>query len=206
MRIRRSGPTILFIALRSLADISRPHAQCIILTLIASAAAQKPEGYIWVDNLPDHRDTISHQPDHRDRQSDGYNFTSCNLMEAFLAPGTISTGSIATTPQATIVARCSFNEAKIKSNPLTSPGGALRDLTSLTRLTRSALPAPLTPWQNEGLPGLSNPGEIVQWTLWPALIIFLYTPAIFLAYTSLPLTLHSGKDVHFSAAPSAFHS
>ncbi|MEI8251671.1 MAG: hypothetical protein WCF98_10920 [Synechococcus sp. ELA057] len=180
-------------ALSFLADMSRPYAPYIILILIAAAAAQKnPKAVIGLATgillaLPYH--TIQAAKTGSPMLT---NYTGCNLMEVFHAPGTIPPGGMATTPQTTIATRCAFNQANINYYIVHSPVSALRDLTNPPRLLRSALPAPFTPWEYDGFPGFSKIDEIAQWALWAALIIFLYLPTILLVYTSLPQTLHNG--------------
>ena len=193
-RSNRLDPMIPCLTMLSfLADMSRPYAPTIILLLIAAAAAQKnPKAILGLAT-----GIIIAMPYHAiQAEKTGSpiltNYSGCNLMEVFHAPGTIPPGSMATTPQTTIAVRCAFNEAKIKDYIFHSPGRALRDLTNAPRLLRSALPAPFTPWEYEGFPGFSTIEEIAQWALWAALIIFLYAPTIFLIYASWPQAFQNG--------------
>jgi hypothetical protein len=117
------------------------------------------------------------------------NYAGCNLMEVFNPPGTIAPGGMDTTPQATIAERCKFNEKQIKHYILSNPSAAWNDFSHLPRLSRSALPAPFTAWAYKGFPGFKTAEEILQWSLWLALALFLYIPLAIL------LTIAACKSV-----------
>ena len=160
-----------------LSDMSRPYAPYVLIVLLASAAAQKNKkaviGIILGISiaLPYHINQF---------RTIGTplltNYSGCNLMEVFNAPGTAGAGGMDQTPQIVIAEKCALNEKKIKSYIISDPLGALKDFTRLSRLSRSALPAPFTPWEYKEFPGFSTAEEILQWSLWAAFIIFLYIP------------------------------
>lgn len=168
----------LFTILTFLADMTRPYAPYVLLFMAAAAAAQRSSrAFIGIAlgvtlALPYH---INQQ------QATGSpiltNYTGCNLIEVFRAPGVIPAGSMTTTPQLEIAQLCKENATKVVQYIKSQPVSALGDLISPIRLARTAWPAPFTPWEYSIAPGFRSPEEIAQWALWLALIIFLYIPA-----------------------------
>lgn len=177
------------------ADMSRPYAPYILLIFLAASAAQK--NYRALIGLA--LGLLLATPYHLNQAAAIgspllTNYTGCNLLEVFNAPGTIRPGGMAKTPQTTIASRCSYNEQKIKGYIIHQPLSALRDFANPPRLLRSAFPAPFTPWQYKGFPGLGNAEEALQWALWLALIIFLYIPIILITAQSVPGILQLGPS------------
>lgn len=178
-----------------IADMSRPYAPYILLIFIAAAAAQK-NAKVFISLL---LGLLLAAPYHLNQAAATgspllTNYTGCNLLEVFNAPGTIEPGSMATTSQTTIANRCSYNEKKIKSYIRNQPLSALSDFANPPRLLRSAFPAPFTPWQYKTIPGFSNIEEILQWALWAALIFFLYVPIVLVAAQCFPTILRLGAS------------
>jgi hypothetical protein len=162
-----------------LADMSRPYAPFVLLILLAAAAAQKNLrvllGLIMgiLLSLPYHSIQLS---------ATGSplltNYTGCNLMEVYKPDGLVNPGGMKDTHQLIIAERCKQNERIIKAYMLKNPLAAIKDFLYFPRLSRSAFPAPFTPWQYEGFPAVSSFEEFLQWSLWAALIIFLYIPLV----------------------------
>lgn len=160
-----------------LADMTRPYAPYILLLMLAASATQRNWRAIaglalgLALALPYH--TIQYKAIGSPILT---NYTGCNLIEVFKAPGATFAGSMVTTPQIEIAKRCKENSQRVKNYILTQPLNATKDFLSPIRLMRTVWPAPFTPWQYETSPGFGSAEEIAQWALWAALIIFLYIP------------------------------
>lgn len=168
-------------------DMSRPYAPYVILLFLGAAFFQKSKSMVLgillglLISLPYHMNQYS-----------GIsspiltNYTGCNLMEVFRAPGVAFPGSMSEIPQAEIAQRCAKNADLIKSYIFDDPVSALSDVLSPLRLIRSVFPAPFTPWHYRYAPSLFSVDGFLQWALWLAFAIFLYAPIVFLVIKFLP--------------------
>jgi hypothetical protein len=170
-----------------LADMTRPYAPYVILLLLAAATAQRYIHAIIGIILGLLLAMPYHAIQYRNIGSLILtNYTGCNLIEVFKAPGIVPAGSMTTTPQKVIAKTCSDNAQKVSRYVQTQPISALGDFLSPIRLARTIWPAPFTPWEYSIAPGFKTVEEVAQWALWAALIIFLYIPITRLSWSSLP--------------------
>lgn len=173
-----------------LLDMSRPYAIYVILLLFGAAVFQKSRPLILGILIGIILAFPYHINQFRGIGSPVLtNYTGCNLIEVFRAPGVRFPGAMSEIPQAEIARRCDENSALIKAYVRSQPLSALVDLIRPLRLVRSVFPAPFTPWQYKTAPDFFSLEGGLQWALWVAFIVFLYVPIVFFLGKVLPKLL-----------------